>query len=146
MSLKFSWDAEVLLPESVEIELAGKTVKFTEFSKGTFDKFLVDLLETKVTEDQPDPENEGKTIPIFKAIPEIIKQQTGLINKWLAKSSGESEEFFKTVEDSLTPWAYGHLVDMLFKINHVDEIAGVRGNYLRLPDAIALVRAEQAQK
>ena len=142
MAVKFSWDTSALVREVVTLNIEGDDITFTEFSKSNCDKFLAECVETKVTEEIPDPDNEGKTLFKRRPVSEVTKQQTTLINKWLAVASGKDAKFFAKLEDTISSWAYGHLVEMLFSINHVNDILAIGGNYLLLPTALEVARQE----
>jgi hypothetical protein len=139
---KFSWDASALVREIVTISIEGEELIFTEFSKSNCDRFLSECVETKVTEEVPDPDNAGKTLFKRRPVSEVTKQQSALVNKWLAVASGKDIKFFTRLEETISSWAYGHLVEMLFSINHVNDILAIGGNYLLLPTALEVARQE----
>ncbi len=142
-TIKFKWNPECLIPETIDIDLPigkeGKveTVTFYELSKRKCDLFIQDCgnPDIKIYVETTDLDDTGKTVKKRLPFTEAAKQPSELINKWLAECTHNKYTAgdFTKLEDVISPILYGRLTEMLFGINHFDEIAATGGNYLMLP-------------
>lgn len=163
-SIKFNWDASALIRETLEVEFPTGKVVFNELTKARCDAFIADSQASQVFEEveetYTDEDGTTKSRKGYKALPidKCAKQQTDLINKWLAETTAVFNDKTKTWEpthdkeffddlcaNGISQHAYGLLIEaVLFDLQHVTDILAVRGNYLRLPEVLELDRAEAA--
>lgn len=151
---KFQWDASALIPDTVEIDFSSLTdnaetpdlVTFTELSRTDLVIFVEESLELNViklkTDGTPETDEDGKQVR--KKFAEVEKEHAAFLFKWLEKAcqSKKKAKDFETMK--LTVPAIAALVDMLLKLNHVDEVLATSGNWLMLPQAMAFLAAANA--
>lgn len=149
---KFQWDADALVPEVIEIDFAPITgkedkVAFHEFPRMILTEFVEESLALKVIKLKEDgtPEKDDDGNEIRKSFGEVEKEHSAFLFKYLAKAAKDkktAEEFGKM---DLTVKAMSGLVDMLLKLNHVDEVLATSGNWLMLPTVMAFLAEADAK-
>lgn len=143
---KFKWNAEALIADSCTIPLGGEEVTFVEFPRQTLVEFISEAMDRKFVTEEALPEADiaaGLTGSIEKRMPfkEVSDLQLEFLFTYLAKATEgttnpKKKAFFKDLP--LTGGGLSALVEMLMNLNHIDEVLTTGGNWLMLPQAMAL--------
>lgn len=138
MKTNFKWDDSALDRDSVTITLNEKQVTFTELSRKDTLAFIKDssaikMRQPSVKDGAPVLDEEGKQVEELLPLEDRYVAHQDMIFDTLAKMSGgamKAKEF-----DALNMGLAGltQFVDMIYQINHVDEILQTQGNLLLLP-------------
>lgn len=145
---KFQWDADALTPDVVKIDFAKLTgtkdaevITFYEFSRTELTDFVAGSLELKIFETEPDGsvKKDAEGVDIRKKFSEVADEHSAFIFKALATAtrSEKDEKFFADLP--ITAKGMAALVDMLLKLNHVDEVLATSGNWLMLPTVMEIL-------
>lgn len=139
---KFQWDDSVLTPDSITVNFSKLTTKdedaaveFYELPRQTLVEFVAESLEKKIYETGEDgkltKDDEGKEIK--RSFKQVELEHSKFLFKYLSKSTRgkRPEKFFESLE--LTATMLTGLVDMLLKLNHIEEVLATSGNWLMLP-------------
>ena len=153
----FEWDASALLPDYAEVpDLHGadEIITLSEFSRTTLNEFIEDCLNRDLSVEEEieipsDIEGEEPTRrKIKKSLPfvEVAKQQSEGVFKYLSLATGgkQNEDYFRSAP--LTSNGLGKLVELLYDLNHLDDILAARGNYLLLPSIYQAYKTEAAER
>lgn len=142
----FRFDAKAFLRDSATIELPldpndptkVEKITFRELSKTDFEKFVQDVFQINIVEN-PDADEDHRKRKDFEKLAEEV---SGPLKKWLAKSSGKDEAFFDTFEENFSMRAFGLLLQVLYEVNHVEEVLATGGNLALLPTVQKIMEAE----
>lgn len=145
-SPSFRFDAKAFLRDSAVIELPidpndeskVEKITFRELSKTDFESFVQDVFQINVVEN-PDAEEDKRKRKDFEKLAEEV---SGPLKKWLAKSSGKDEAFFDEFEKNFSMRAFGILLQVLYEVNHVEEVLATGGNLALLPTVQKIMEVE----
>ena len=140
----YKWNPECLVPETATVDLGkdldpGGPFEFRELPRTDLLSFIDHCVNNKFTNEA------GDRLPFL----EIYKKQEAMINDYLSRSTGKKGDpnfrpvkFFETLE--VPPRVYGDFLELLYQINHLEEILGTGGNLLMLPTLREVMRKDQA--
>ena len=135
----FKWDASVLTPSKQDIEINGETITLIEFPRTVTEQFIIESIEKKLSKEEKYKDDDGveQTRNVRIPMKDVLSQQSELVNRYLSKATKgvKTPKFFETAE--FTANAYGHLVELLFELNHIEDILAVGGNWLVVPNIYA---------
>lgn len=145
-SPNFRFDAKAFLRDSATIELPidpsdetkVEKITFRELSKTDFESFVQDVFQINVVENPDDAEDKRKR----KDFEKLAEEVSGPLKKWLSKSSGKDEEFFDEFEKNFSMRAFGLLLQVLYEVNHVEEVLATGGNLALLPTVQKIMEVE----
>lgn len=153
----FQWDASALLPDYAEVpDLYGKNevLILTEFPRTVLNDFIEECLnkDLSMTEEIEVPSEVDGEPPVKTAVKkqmpfvEVAKQQAEGIFKYLSLATGNKQdaEYFRAAP--MTSNGLGKLVELLYDLNHLDDILAARGNYLLLPSIYQAYKTEAAER
>jgi hypothetical protein len=151
----FRWGPEAMQPETIEVPYPnGATITHKELSrkklflfiddinktdlKPTYEKRMIELVNPENNVAQVDDAGEvikvERTVRVEPVVTKVAEEKVKLICKWLAETAqGDFKPKYFEDMDELTGRTFGNLIEMLFELNHVDEILSTSGNLLMLP-------------
>lgn len=150
MKSKYQWDIAALVPEVIEVDFAKLTdkeepqeVKFYEFTRTDLTTFVEESLALKVIETEKDgtPKKDEQNNEIRKPFRDVEKEHSAFLFKWLAVGTRNAKKADYFEKLPLTATAIAALVNMLLKLNHVDEVLATSGNWLMLPTVMEFLAA-----
>lgn len=145
-SPQFKWDESALKPAEVTIDFSDLTktkddkVTFYELPRTDLVEFVAESLEKRVVEEIKNPttgeverNDDGSVKTKTRPFRDVEAEHSAYFFKYLAVSSRGAKDcaFFQALP--LTVTALDGLVDMLLKMNHVEEVLATSGNWLMLP-------------
>lgn len=154
MAKKFTWDEGVLSPDTVVVpflrpadepggEPIPENVTFYEFSRTDLIEYLESSKKLKIykelkeTEEVEDEDNPGKMVERPKrerlSLGKIGEEHAAFMFKWLEKLCRGSHKADWFANLNLTASMLGKLAEMMYNINHIEEVVAASGNWLMLP-------------
>lgn len=119
----------VKLPVDPDKPEETEDVTFREFSKKNFEKFVMEVFNINSYENPEAEEKDRKRKPFDKLSQEVSEP----LCRWLAVSSGKDVKYFEKLQDSMSIFGFGRLLDVLSEVNHVEAILATGGNLSMLP-------------
>lgn len=150
---QFQWDAEALLPETITVPfkrrneegtIISEDVTFTEMPRQKLIEFITEAIDHEFLT-EVEVEKDGKKTTELKRTPfkEVADRQACLLFKYLAECSGKSVDYFRKL--NITGRGMGMLVELLYKVNHIEEVASTGGNWLLLPQVREVLSEKAAE-
>lgn len=153
---KFAWDDSALIPTTIDIDFAslltGKDaadakVTFHEFPRSELVAFMEESLEKKIY--VPDPtgklEEDGSVAMIKLPFKDVESDHSAFLFKYLSIGCRGQRKAAWFEKLPLTISGITALVDMLLKLNHIEEVMASQGNFMMLPTLRDLFGAANAR-
>lgn len=146
---KFVWDESVLIPEQVTIPFPVEIVDGVvtkkeevihyELPRTELVAFIAEGIDQNFIETT---DVDGEKVEKRKPFGTIEAQQRAVIFKYLAKSTRgvKDAKFYEKLEIGVR--GMDALVEMLYSLNHIEEVIGTGGNWLMLPTVREMITSE----
>jgi hypothetical protein len=124
----FKYDIKAFSRESMQIQLPTDkedqfiSLTFLEFTKTNLELFVSEVLDINQFVNPEAAEDDRK-------------------RKWLGVATGKDAKFFEKLQSELSTQAFGKFLEIVYEINHIEEIMLTRGNVTVLPTVWEMMAA-----
>jgi hypothetical protein len=139
----FKYDIKAFSRESMQIQLPTDkedqfiSLTFLEFTKTNLELFVSEVLDINQFVNPEAAEDDRKR----KTFGELAKEVSGPLCKWLGVATGKDAKFFEKLQSELSTQAFGKFLEIVYEINHIEEIMLTRGNVTVLPTVWEMMAA-----